>query len=83
MAALKLEKKPCTRAMDTMKIAGFAEGELESLKRMSNEDARERLLDMLDERNNGIATVWHNGYGIFGLWFDNEFAYLNIGKSCD
>ena len=69
--------------MDTMKISGFAEGELESLKKMSNEDARERLLDMLDARNNRIATTWHNGYGIFGLWFDNEFAYLNIGRSCD
>lgn len=83
MQKLTLEKKPCTRAMDTMKIGGFADGELEMLKRLPNHDARVVLLDMLDERNNGIATAWHRGYGIFGLWFDNEFAYLNIGRSCD
>ena len=83
MNKLTLEKMPCTRAMDTMKISGFADGELDMLKRFPNEDAKQMLLNMLDERNNGIATCWHNGYGIFGLWFDNEYAYLNVGSSCD
>ena len=83
MQKLVIEKQTCTRAMDTMRISGFAEGELEELKSMRNEDAKAKLLDMLDERNNKIATCWHNGYGIFGLWFDNEYAYLNVGTSCD
>lgn len=69
--------------MDTKKITGFHEGELQKLKSLKNEDARKKLLTILDERNNGIATCWHNGYGIYGLWFDNEAAYLNIGKTCD
>ena len=83
MNKLTIEKMPCTRAMDTMRISGFAEGELEKLKRLPNEAARSLLLDILDTRNNGLATCWHNGEGIYGLWFDNEYAYLNIGKSCD
>ncbi len=83
MNKLTIEKMPCTRAMDTMRISGFAEGELEKLKQLPNEAARSRLLDILDTRNNGLATRWHNGEGIYGLWFDNEYAYLNIGRSCD
>lgn len=83
MKKLIIEKMPCTRAMDTMRISGFESGELEALKRMKNEEAHDKLLNMLDERNNGIATCWHNGEGIFGLWFDNEYAYLNVGRSCD
>lgn len=83
MNKLTIEKLPCSRAMDTMRISGFSDGEFQALKRMKNEDAYENLLNMLDERNNNIATCWHNGEGIFGLWFDNEYAYLNVGRSCD
>lgn len=83
MKQLTIEKQPCTGAIDTMRIGGFSDGELSELKSMEHYDAKEALLDMLDRRNNGIATVWHNGYGIYGLWFDNEYAYLNVGKTSD
>lgn len=69
--------------MDTVKIAGLTDSELSELKSMEHNEARETLLGMLDFRNNGIGTEWACGYGVYGMWFDNEFAYLNIGKSCD
>lgn len=80
---LTITKMPCGNGMDTMKIAGFADGELNELKSMEHSAAKEKLLDMLNDRNKGIGTVWLCGYGVYGLWFDNEFAYLNIGRSCD
>ena len=81
---MKIEKIPSGRSgMDTMKITGFREGELFRLKNLPHEESKQILLDLLDEQNNGIATCWHNGNGIYGLWYDNEAAYLNIGSSCD
>ena len=69
--------------MRTMRIGDFAEGELNELKSMEHNEAKDKILDMLDTRNGGVGTCWHNGYGVFSLWFDNEYAYLNIGTSCD
>ena len=84
MDKLIIETMPSgSRIMETKRISGFRDGELQKLKMLKNADAKEKLLDMLDTRNNKIATCWHNGEGIYGLWFDNEFAYLNIGRSCD
>ena len=81
---LEITKMPSNgNGLDTMKIAGFADGELAELKSIEHGEARKKLLDMLDERNNGTGTMWQCGNGVYGLWFDNEFAYLNIGRSCD
>lgn len=71
------------RGMITKMITGFGPGELQELKSMEHYEAKGKLLDMIDNRNDGLATCWHNGNGIYGLWFDNEAAYLNIGSSCD
>ena len=67
----------------TMRIGDFNDRELSELKSMEHGEAMETLLEMLNDRNDNIGTIWHNGYGIYGLWFDNEYAYLNIGTSCD
>lgn len=83
MARLTIEKKQYSSGMDTMKITGFGDGELSELKSMEHNEAKEKLLDMLDKRNNGTGTQWMCGYGVWELWFDNEAAYMNIGKSCD
>jgi hypothetical protein len=74
---------PSNGRLDAMKIYGFNPGELSELKSMEHNEAKEKLLEMLDSRCNGIGTQWACGYGVYGLWFDNEFAYLNIGRSCD
>ena len=83
MARLKIEKMPCTSSLETMRISGFSDGELSELKSMEHLEAKEALLDMLDRRHDGLGTVWLCGRGAYGLWFDNEFAYLNVGKSSD
>ena len=83
MAKLNIETIPCTGGMETKKITGFNDGELNELKSMEHSEAKDKLLEMLDSRNDGIGTCWNCGYGTYGLWFDNEAAYLNIGKSCD
>ena len=78
---MKLEYKEIERhgGLRTMRIGGFGDGELSELKSMEHREAKEKLLEMLGN----TGTCWHNGYGVYGLWFDNEFAYLNIGTSCD
>lgn len=83
MKQLKIEKMQCTGSLDTMKISGLTDSELSELKSMEHYESKETLLTLLDNRNNGQGTRWSCGNGVYGLWYDNEFAYLNIGKSCD
>lgn len=83
MARLTVDTIPCTGSMETKKITGFNDGELNELKSMEHFEAKEKLLEMLDDRNNGVGTCWACGPGVYGLWFDNEAAYLNVGRSCD
>ena len=84
MDKLKIEKIPSGRhGMDTMKITGFRDNELSELKSMEHYEAKDKLLDMLDYRNNKTGTAWMCGNGVYGMWFDNEAAYMNIGSSCD
>ena len=67
----------------TMRIGGFGDGELCELKSMEHREATDKLLDMLNHRNNGTGNTWVCGYGVYGVWFDNEYAYVNVGTSCD
>ena len=84
MARLTIERIDAGRSgMDTMRIGGFTDGELSELKSMDHYEAKEVLLDMLDRRNEGQGTCWMCGNGVYGLWFDNEFAYLNVGTTCN
>ena len=81
--ALTVEKQNQYGGLQTMRIGGFHDGELSELKSMEHHEAKDKLLEMLNSRNGNLGTCWHNGYGVYGLWFDNEYAYLNIGTSCD
>lgn len=84
MAKLIIESIPSGRVgMETKMITGFRDGELNELKSMEHNEAKEKLLEMLDSRNNKTGTCWACGYGVYGMWFDNEAAYMNIGTSCD
>ena len=83
MAALTVIKIQSTGRLNTMLIGGFNDGELSDLKSMEHYESKSKLLDMLDDRNNGLGTTWMRGPGVYGHWFDNEFAYINIGTSCD
>ena len=83
MAALTIQKLQSTGRLDTMRIGGFNNGELSELKSMEHYESKSKLLDMLDDRNHGLGLTWMAGPGVYGHWFDNEYAYVNIGKSCD
>lgn len=83
MGKLNLDFRAVRSGMQTVKITGFNDGELNELKSMEHYEAKDKLLEMLDSRNNGLGTMWTCGPGTFGLWFDNEAAYLNVGTSCD
>ena len=83
MARLTVNKDPYTTGLNLVKITGFGDGELSELKSMEHYESKEKLLDMLDTRNSGQGTMWSIGNGVYGLWYDNDAAYLNIGKSCD
>ena len=83
MAALVVKERPYSSGMNTVTISGFKEGELSELKSMEHHEAREKLIEMLDSRNSGIGSNYARGYGIYGIWFDNEYAYMSVGSSCD
>ena len=84
MSRLIIETIPAGRVgIVTQKITGFRDGELNELKSMEHHEAEKKLLQMLDDRNNNEGTCWACGYGVYGMWFDNEAAYMNIGSSCD
>ena len=53
MARLTVSKQPCTGMLETVKITGFGENELSELKSMEHYEAKETLLAMLDQRNDG------------------------------
>ena len=83
MVKLTIDKLGTTFGKTTMRISGFLDGELNELKSMEHYEACNKLLEMLDSRNDNQGTCWHNGNGVYGIWFDNEYAYVNIGASCD
>ena len=83
MAALTLKTSRYSSGINTVMITGFRDGELSELKSMEHHEAQEKLLEMLNSRNGNMGSCYANGYGIYGLWFDNEAAYLNVGNTCD
>ena len=83
MEKLKTEKRRYGPGMDTMKVSGFTDEELYRLKALPNAEAKEEVIRIMDERNNGEGTCYALGYGIYSLWFDNEAAYMNVGTTCD
>ena len=84
MASFKLEHwHDVSNYTETLRVSGFKDGELNELKSMEHKEACEKLLDMLDSRNEGAGTMYKCGYGVYSVWFDNEYAYMNVGKSCD
>ena len=81
MARLSIESIETSGGLQTMRIGDFAEGELNELKSMDHYEAKDKLLEMIDSRNDGRGTCWVCGYGVYGVWFDNEYAYVRICTS--
>lgn len=83
MERLTIKQIGIQSGLATQMITGFSDDELRQLKNLPHEEAEQRLIAMLDKRNDGLGTAWACGYGMYGLWFDNEATYVNIGNSCD
>lgn len=67
----------------TMKVSGFTYEELDALNSMYYQEMIDSVLEMLDERNDGLGTRWHNGYGVYHMWIRDNAVYVEIGNSCD
>ena len=80
---LRIETHFNSYSTRTVRITGFTEEELSELNSMDYREMKETVLDMLDDRNCGQGTVWHNGYGVYGMWIRDGAVFVEIGTSCD
>lgn len=80
---LEIERNPFGMGNDIFKIAGFSDEEFIELKSMKHKEAKNKLLDLLDERNNDLGTIWWRSCVVCDCWFDNEFAYVKLADPCD
>ena len=83
MEKLKIDRSDGDRGTETYRVTGFKDGELYEIKDMPHAKAEDEIIRILDERNGNKGTCWAQGYGIYGVWFDNDAAYLRVGNSCD
>ena len=83
MSPLKIATEHDRGGVKIMKVTGFTPFELDMLNRMPYQDMKEKLLTMLDDRNNGLGTCWHNGNGVYQMWVGADGMYVEIGSSCD
>ena len=81
MAKLDVNRIQRMGGMDTMKISGFGDGELSELKSMDHYEAKDKLLEVLDSRNDGIGTMWACGYGVYGMFSSEHRPYKNGSPS--
>lgn len=83
------EMLPAFSATTRRRIKGFTGAELELLRKLKvdGEEAEmmDAVLDILNKRNKGLGTTWHNGIGVYGVSFyeDSDTVILITGKSCD
>ena len=65
MAPLKIKKIGQT----SYEITGFTTSELDELMSMEYRDARDKIIPMLDDRNDGQGTYWAHCVGIYRVQF--------------
>lgn len=83
MQALQIEDYRRNIATTVKKITGFSTKELSELNSMDYREMKECVLNTLDRRNNGIGSVWHNGYMVFTAWIRDGAVFLEVGNNCD
>lgn len=65
-------------------ITGWSDEDWKKIKSMNGKDAYDWILDEIDKRNNGMATCWHNGYGIDKVTYrDDEYVCVRTSMSSD
>ena len=83
MDALKIVNDRTGMGVSIKKITGFTTRELNELGSMEHDEFREKVLDMLDRRNNGTGSCWQCGYGVYQMWISGDAVYAEVGNSCD
>lgn len=69
--------------VNTLKITGFTEAEMEELKHCDYRDLKTRVVEIADERNGNIGTCWTRGYGIYNAWTNDNAVFIEVGSSSD
>ena len=67
----------------TLKLTGFTEKELSELNSMDYREMKETIVQIANDRNNGIGSCWACGYGLYNAWIMDGAVYIEIGTSCD
>ena len=73
-------------ATSIMRVSGFSVEEMKELSKLPVMKMEERVLEMINQRNNGIGTCWHNGNGVYRVYISQmcpDSVFVEIGKSCD
>lgn len=83
MAELKVETFREGLGVNTMKVTGFTDREINELGSMEHGELEEAVLNLLNERNHGAGTVWKCGYGVYRVWVCGYAVFVEIGRSCD
>lgn len=66
-----------------LKLTGFTPEELSELNSMDYREMKEKILEIADDRNDGIGTCWARGYGVYNAWIRDNAVYVEVGNSCD
>lgn len=62
-------------------VSGFTDDELAQLRGTKN--PKDKIVSILDERNNRIGTCWECGYGIYEVFVGEKDVCVTTGISCD
>lgn len=69
-----------------MQVDGFSDDEMKELGSMDYREMKDTVLEMIDRRNVGVGTCWHNGYGVYSMYTNSIYPnsiFVEIGTSCD
>lgn len=83
MEELHVEKFRDGLGVNTMKVTGFTDREMNELGSMEHGELEETVLNLLNERNHGVGTLWKCGYGVYRVWVSGCAVFVEIGSSCD
>ena len=80
---LKIDREYIGHRTTIMSITGWTDEELHELGSMTYQDMKEKIMEVLDSRNGGIGTCWHNAYYIYQMWIHGDAVKVEIGNSSD
>ena len=80
---LKIEDFREGLGVKCLKLTGFSTEEIDELTHCDYRDLKKRVVEIANERNNGIGTCWECGYGVYNAWTRGNEVFIEVGNSCD